>query len=114
MKELWESWEEGVDLYNCNVPLGFRGSDGNPVQPQTLRTTVDPISYASLYSEPSNRLRSCSAPCTQLALHSFWIPPAAPAAVNPHQFATLFSSCLQEQALRPEFCLGHSCHLSWA
>ena len=54
MSELWENWEAGVDLYNCNVPLGFRGPDGNPVQPQCLRTSVDPISYASLYSKLLN------------------------------------------------------------
>ncbi len=54
VSDLWENWDEGVDLYNCNVPLGFKGPDGNPVQPQTLRTSVDPISYASLYSKPFN------------------------------------------------------------
>ena len=58
MKELWEEWEEGVDLYNCNVPLGFKGPDSNPVQPQSLRTSVDPLSYTSLYGEQSCHLFS--------------------------------------------------------
>ena len=63
MTQLWEDWEPAVDLYNCNVPLGFRGPDGNPVQPQCLCTSVDPISYASLYSKlsPASKLAGCVA-----------------------------------------------------
>ena len=63
MKELWEDWDEGVDLYNCNVPLGFRGPDNNPVQPQCLRTSVDPLSYASLYGERPSYLSSWALIC---------------------------------------------------
>ena len=58
VKELWENWDEGVDLYNCNVPLGFRGPDNKPVEPRSLRTSIDPLSYASLYGEGPSHLPS--------------------------------------------------------
>lgn len=51
--QLWEEWASGgteADVYNVNVPLGFRTVDGTPVEPEVLRTTVDMQSqYSSLY-----------------------------------------------------------------
>lgn len=58
--ELWSAWDDGVDLYNVNVPLDFdreaRGAGGGAAPPAPLprhaveRTTVDPGGYASLYT----------------------------------------------------------------
>ena len=53
--QLWEEWQSGdvkADVFNVNVPLGFKTVDGRPVEPEVLRTTVDMQSqYSSLYSE---------------------------------------------------------------
>lgn len=55
MTDLWQEWEDGqvkADVFNVNVPLGFKTVDGTPVKPQVLRTTLDMQSqYSSLYSE---------------------------------------------------------------
>ena len=57
VKELWESWGEGVDLYNVNVPLDFNreGGSNNPSSEfQISTTTVDPgAQYSSLYRAAS-------------------------------------------------------------
>lgn len=53
--QLWEEWQsEAVeaDVFNVNVPLGFKTVEGTPVKPEILHTTVDMQSqYSSLYSE---------------------------------------------------------------
>lgn len=53
--QLWEEWQSGTveaDVFNVNVPLGFKTVEGTPVKPEILRTTVDMQSqYSSLYSE---------------------------------------------------------------
>ena len=53
--QLWEEWQSGdveADVFNVNVPLGFKTVDGTPVKPEVLRTTVDMQSqYSSLYSK---------------------------------------------------------------
>ena len=53
--ELWQDWQAGdveADVFNVNVPLGFKTVDGTPVTPEVLRTTVDMQSqYSSLYSK---------------------------------------------------------------
>lgn len=53
--QLWEEWQSGstdADVFNVNVPLGFKTVDGSPVNPEVLRTTVDMQSqYSSLYSK---------------------------------------------------------------
>lgn len=55
MTELWQDWQAGnveADVFNVNVPLGFKTVDGAPVKPEVLRTTVDMQSqYSSLYSK---------------------------------------------------------------
>lgn len=55
--QLWEEWQSSTveaDVFNVNVPLGFKTVDGTPVKPEILRTTVDMQSqYSSLYSKPS-------------------------------------------------------------
>ncbi|KAL3149811.1 hypothetical protein ABBQ38_013636 [Trebouxia sp. C0009 RCD-2024] len=51
--QLWEEWQSGTveaDVFNVNVPLGFKTVEGTPVEPEILRTTVDMQSqYSSLY-----------------------------------------------------------------
>lgn len=53
--DLWESWGEGVDLYNVNVPLDFNRGEGQKSSSslpafQVSATTVDPgAQYSSLY-----------------------------------------------------------------
>ena len=53
--QLWEEWQSGTveaDVFNVNVPLGFKTVEGTPVKPEVLRTTVDMQSqYSSLYSK---------------------------------------------------------------
>lgn len=49
--DLWWDWEPRVDLYNVNVPLGFRDEKGTPVEPDIRRTPIDRASYSSLYRE---------------------------------------------------------------
>ena len=53
--QLWEEWqstETEADVFNVNVPLGFKTVDGAPMAPKVLRTIVDMQSqYSSLYSE---------------------------------------------------------------
>lgn len=53
--QLWEEWQSGAveaDVFNVNVPLGFKTVDGTPVKPEVLHTTVDMQSqYSSLYSK---------------------------------------------------------------
>lgn len=53
--QLWEEWQSDdvqADVFNVNVPLGFKTVDGTPVKPEVLHTTVDMQSqYSSLYSE---------------------------------------------------------------
>ena len=53
--QLWEQWQSGdvkADVFNVNVPLGFKTVDGRPVEPEVLHTAVDMQSqYSSLYSE---------------------------------------------------------------
>ena len=53
--ELWQEWQDGdviADVFNVNVPLGFKTVDGTAVKPEVLRTTVDMQSqYSSLYSK---------------------------------------------------------------
>lgn len=55
MTELWQEWQTNkveADVFNVNVPLGFKTVDGTPVSPEILRTTVDMQSqYSSLYSK---------------------------------------------------------------
>lgn len=66
--QLWEEWQSNAveaDVFNVNVPLGFKTVEGTPVKPEILRTTVDMQSqYSSLYSKP---LRSCMAHCPNAA-----------------------------------------------
>ena len=56
--QLWEEWRSDTveaDVFNVNVPLGFKTVEGTPVKPEVLRTTVDMQSqYSSLYSKPSH------------------------------------------------------------
>ena len=47
-EQLWSEWEEGVEVYNCNIPLG-RSTQGGSAAPSVIRTTVDAASYTSLY-----------------------------------------------------------------
>lgn len=51
--QLWEEWQSGdvkADVFNVNVPLGFKTVNGRPVEPEVLHTTVDMQSqYSSLY-----------------------------------------------------------------
>ncbi len=53
--QLWEDWQADdvqADVFNVNVPLGFKTVDGTPVKPEVLHTTVDMQSqYSSLYSK---------------------------------------------------------------
>ncbi|BDA43778.1 probable 5'-nucleotidase SurE [Coccomyxa sp. Obi] len=49
--DLWWDWQQGVEVYNVNVPLGFKDEKGQRVEPKILRTTVDRASYSSLYRE---------------------------------------------------------------
>lgn len=53
--QLWEEWQSGTveaDVFNVNVPLGFKTVEGTPVKTEVLRTTVDMQSqYSSLYSK---------------------------------------------------------------
>ena len=53
--QLWEDWQSDTvqaDVFNVNIPLGFKTVDGKPVKPEVLHTTVDMQSqYSSLYSE---------------------------------------------------------------
>ena len=53
--QLWEEWQcdnVQADVFNVNVPLGFKAVDGTPVKPEVLHTTVDMQSqYSSLYSK---------------------------------------------------------------
>ena len=53
--QLWDEWQSGdveADVFNVNVPLGFKTVEGAPVKPEVLHTTVDMQSqYSSLYSE---------------------------------------------------------------
>ncbi len=53
--QLWEEWQSDdvqADVFNVNVPLGFKTVDGTPVKPEVLHTTVDMQSqYSSLYSK---------------------------------------------------------------
>ena len=56
--QLWEEWQSNTveaDVFNVNVPLGFKTVEGTPVKPEILRTTVDMQSqYRSLYSKPTH------------------------------------------------------------
>ncbi len=53
--QLWEEWQSDdvqADVFNVNVPLGFKTVDGTPVKPEVIHTTVDMQSqYSSLYSK---------------------------------------------------------------
>ncbi|KAA6421610.1 MAG: hypothetical protein FRX49_08553 [Trebouxia sp. A1-2] len=57
--QLWEEWQSDdvqADVFNVNVPLGFKTVDGTPVKPEVLRTTVDMQSqYSSLYKAIDNQ-----------------------------------------------------------
>jgi len=67
--QLWEEWQSDdvqADVFNVNVPLGFKTVDGTPVKPEVLHTTVDMQSqYSSLYSKflacnhPGSKVLSC-------------------------------------------------------
>lgn len=65
--QLWEEWQSGTveaDVFNVNVPLGFKTVEGTPVEPEILRTTVDMQSqYSSLYSELPCKYCVVSAHC---------------------------------------------------
>ena len=65
--QLWEEWQSGTveaDVFNVNVPLGFKTVEGTPVKPEILRTTVDMQSqYSSLYSK-----WPCHSACAHLLL----------------------------------------------
>lgn len=56
--QLWEEWQSDTveaDVFNVNVPLGFKTVEGTPVKPEVLRTVVDMQSqYSSLYSKSSH------------------------------------------------------------
>lgn len=56
--QLWEEWQSDTvkaDVFNVNVPLGFKSVEGKPVKPEVLRTVVDMQSqYSSLYSKSSH------------------------------------------------------------
>ena len=62
VRDLWENWGEGVDLYNVNVPLDFNRGGGNGGEEgscsalfefEISTTTVDPgAQYSSLYRRP--------------------------------------------------------------
>ena len=74
--QLWEEWQSDTveaDVFNVNVPLGFKTVESIPVKPEILRTTVDMQSqYTSLYSKPS---LSCMAYCTYaqlVAVNCLW------------------------------------------
>ena len=48
--DLWWDWRPSVELYNVNVPLGFRDEKGQRVEPEVIFTAIDRASYTSLYS----------------------------------------------------------------
>ena len=51
-QQLWQHWDEKVDVFNVNVPLGFKDASGAPVRQEVVRTEVDMMSsYQALYSE---------------------------------------------------------------
>ena len=51
-RQLWQQWDDDVDIFNVNVPLGFKDASGAPVQQDVVRTQVDMVSsYQTLYSE---------------------------------------------------------------
>lgn len=66
--QLWEEWQSDdvqADVFNVNVPLGFKTVDGTPVKPEVLRTTVDMQSqYSSLYSKLVGDVLRCVSACT--------------------------------------------------
>ena len=51
MTDLWWDWDHRAELYNVNVPLGFRDEKGQRIEPEVIQTTVDRASYSSLYSK---------------------------------------------------------------
>ena len=61
--QLWQDWQAGTvqaDVFNVNVPLGFKTVDGKPVEPEVLHTTVDMQSqYSSLYSALPRPFNCC-------------------------------------------------------
>ena len=51
-QQLWQQWDESVDVFNVNVPLGFKDASGTPVRQEVIQTEVDMTSsYQTLYSE---------------------------------------------------------------
>ena len=63
-QQLWQQWGEQVDVYNVNVPLGFKDASGAPVQQEVVRTEVDMVSsYQTLYSKFG---------CLELSLAADW------------------------------------------
>ena len=59
-QQLWQHWDEKVDVFNVNVPLGFKDASGAPVQQEVVPSEVDMVSsYQTLYSELSGFRVTC-------------------------------------------------------
>jgi len=97
--QLWEEWQcddVQADVFNVNVPLGFKTVDGTPVKPEVLHTTVDMQSqYSSLYSKlvgyihPGSVLNcfpACIIPLWMSQLHQICVcQPESDMAVQQHE-----------------------------
>ena len=74
-QQLWQHWDENVDVFNVNVPLGFKDASGAPVRQEVIRSEVDMVSsYQTLYSELSGLRATCGSLADQATVCSRLIP----------------------------------------
>ena len=85
--QLWQEWQSSettADVFNVNVPLGFKTVDGTPVAPEVLRTTVDMQSqYSSLYSR-------CPLRCLLVCMLMTPLLPSNPFALRSQKFSPVY------------------------